>query len=477
MAGDIRVFELGLGGVNLVKSPLELSDNELVSAQNAEPFREQGVAGIRKRPGLQRVVPTGTVTPTAAAAGLSGLAVINANLAGPFASANIPTYLGYSTTTGLYTVDGGTTWANFTSPTGSTPPSETKPLLGLQPNAKYFLTASGAYEFLSLYPAVRVWNWVVFGGHESGQLLGFDGTKVVELTRLSATGSLDDTLPLPGLWANDIKPFTIQGFGGTDSGITAQLWVVVAIVGGGVQLYDVITGTVKKLPTLGSTATGSAFFNGRLYVAAGLSIYSIDPVNETAWTTAVTVVDANISQLTSLAPFGATLYAGTKCGGLGFLRIYKFVSTSGGFLTLVRSAGNDSLMISQSASPTYLFGPFASVNGGIYCIYKGVNGATLAGSEGAGTTTGTRNILRMANGSTTWVIDYDITNTAFGGASNITMGPLYRGSQGIYFYGRYNSTDLRVLRSSVYNTSPYVWDILTTQIATGVEPIYPLFSG
>jgi hypothetical protein len=54
MAGKINCFSLGEKGVNVVKSPLHLDDGELVSAQNAEFFRNRGRGGIRKRAGLAR---------------------------------------------------------------------------------------------------------------------------------------------------------------------------------------------------------------------------------------------------------------------------------------------------------------------------------------------------------------------------------------------------------------------------------------
>jgi hypothetical protein len=38
----IVVFGLGAAGVNLVKSPLQMDDSEVVSAQNAEPYRDRG---------------------------------------------------------------------------------------------------------------------------------------------------------------------------------------------------------------------------------------------------------------------------------------------------------------------------------------------------------------------------------------------------------------------------------------------------
>jgi hypothetical protein len=48
----ITVYGLGAKGINLVKSPLHLDNDELVLGQNAEFFTEQGVAGIRMRSGF-----------------------------------------------------------------------------------------------------------------------------------------------------------------------------------------------------------------------------------------------------------------------------------------------------------------------------------------------------------------------------------------------------------------------------------------
>lgn len=47
-----EVWTTGLFGVNVVDSPLHLVDGELLQAQNAEPFTEEGEGGIRKRGGI-----------------------------------------------------------------------------------------------------------------------------------------------------------------------------------------------------------------------------------------------------------------------------------------------------------------------------------------------------------------------------------------------------------------------------------------
>lgn len=50
--GKINVLGLGTKGVNIVKSPIEMDDNELRSAQNAEPSKTLGFPGLTKRDGL-----------------------------------------------------------------------------------------------------------------------------------------------------------------------------------------------------------------------------------------------------------------------------------------------------------------------------------------------------------------------------------------------------------------------------------------
>lgn len=48
----LTVTHMGEAGVNVDKSPLELDDNELVRAQNANAYATEGRSAIRKRPGL-----------------------------------------------------------------------------------------------------------------------------------------------------------------------------------------------------------------------------------------------------------------------------------------------------------------------------------------------------------------------------------------------------------------------------------------
>lgn len=74
MAGLI-VKDLGLGGVNVDKDPLEMAPNELLKAQNAVKEPTSGNAAIRKRAGL-----IAFNTSTAAGAVIGGIGVPLQNL-------------------------------------------------------------------------------------------------------------------------------------------------------------------------------------------------------------------------------------------------------------------------------------------------------------------------------------------------------------------------------------------------------------
>ena len=113
----ISVLSLGLGGVNLVKNALILNDNEVTLAQNAVPFSEDGgVSGIRKRDGLQKVVPTGSVSPSADAGGaiIGGFTIDD-----PIGQAPVDGPSSFAA--GFFRLAGGA-WTSYVPQQGSYPP-------------------------------------------------------------------------------------------------------------------------------------------------------------------------------------------------------------------------------------------------------------------------------------------------------------------------------------------------------------------
>lgn len=136
----VDVDEIGVAGVNLVKSPLELDDNEVVLAQNAEPYRDRGVAGVRKRPAWRQL----NVTSKSGALGSVGIDLAASGNGDDLSGADggstygaIYVWLDGATTWKL-TVNGGQSWDDTpvdgdedgAPPTIETNPSASGPLVG-----------------------------------------------------------------------------------------------------------------------------------------------------------------------------------------------------------------------------------------------------------------------------------------------------------------------------------------------------------
>lgn len=110
--GPVSVFGLGVGGVQLTKSPLHMDDSEVIQAQNAEPYRDKGVSGVRKRPAYRPVNSSalaaiqGVMTVELAAAGSGENLTSDYQTQIHVATSAGPGYTRWKTTT-----DGGATWA------------------------------------------------------------------------------------------------------------------------------------------------------------------------------------------------------------------------------------------------------------------------------------------------------------------------------------------------------------------------------
>jgi hypothetical protein len=107
MGGRHTVDLLGAKGVNVVKTPLEMDDSELTSGQNAQFYREQGVAGLRDRSGL----PTHSLS----SMGASANGGIGLPLPAPGAAGGSPLYVARTASPG-YTISGSFAFASKPTP-------------------------------------------------------------------------------------------------------------------------------------------------------------------------------------------------------------------------------------------------------------------------------------------------------------------------------------------------------------------------
>lgn len=105
MGDDLKVFNLGEAGVDLVSSPLHAKDGSLARAQNAEFFIDQGKGAIRQRPPLRRLIASAVPQ---AIGGFLPIALADPYVYSVYAN-------GGTSNAWIVSTDGGATWADASS--------------------------------------------------------------------------------------------------------------------------------------------------------------------------------------------------------------------------------------------------------------------------------------------------------------------------------------------------------------------------
>ncbi len=270
----INVYNLGEKGVNLTKSPLHIEDGELVAAQNAEFYLDEGLGAIRKRPGLQRL---NTSILAGAVRGVIGVPLPGPGRRSVYCNQGFMDAAAWSKTTD------GATWAtvNFIAMPGSDG------------------TANANYQPLpiSVNPIPGQFFYVAENGADVGIIYGYDGTAEFELARLA------DAL-------FNIRLLTVfQG-----------VIYIAELANGGVGRMWQLDPVSGDLTLIGSTlGAGSEFVSAGGYLGkifAGTAeatqgkLYSARP-GATAWTLERTAV-ANQQAYASVIAYKGELFAATS---------------------------------------------------------------------------------------------------------------------------------------------------------------------
>lgn len=355
----ISVFGLGLGGVNLVKSPVHLDDNEVIQAQNAEPYRERGQTGIRKRPALR------PVNSSALAAAIQGVLPVELaqNGAGNTLGAGGSSGGGFNPDPGTpgtpivtsgaqglvlvarnthpatkawkYTVDGGTTWATTTA--------------------------------LSTNIANSDHNAVIYNGRafyageddSIGQILCFDGQSEFEFCRLPGGPS---AATAGGTKINAVG-FALGYFViSLNDGTTGRVFLVDPVTGSASQLGGTFVAADEVVVDVAALA-------GRIWVCTNndntkaAHIYSIRPNLDSAWTTERTTGALAVGVYrgyNSLAALGGQLYAATGAPA-GYAAIIEVRSAAGSWSTELTSSDitNDNYYDALTVWNGVLYGQYA----------------------------------------------------------------------------------------------------------------------
>lgn len=347
----IVVFGLGAGGVNLVKSPLHMDDSEVIQAQNAEPYRDRGQTGIRKRPAYR---PVNSVA-TSAIQGLISVELSQGGAGDNLASDGISNDITASGAKGLvivarntrpataawkYTVDGGNVWTATTA---------------LAKNIADNNHSAIVYRGRAFYA----------GEDDSiGQILCFDGQKEFEFCRLPFGPTVATT---GGTKTNAVGMAMGLFYFSNNDGSTGQVYAVDPATGAAAQVGGNFTATNEVVVDVCAYA-------GRVWICTSndgtkaAHIYSIRPIVETAWTTERTTVDLGGTKFlnyTSLAANAGQLYAAAGAPA-GFAAVIEKRTAAGVWSTELTAA--------QSVSAGY-YDVLTVWNGFLYAQYG--YGATI----------------------------------------------------------------------------------------------------
>lgn len=443
-AQKLAVMAWGAGGVNLVKDPLALDDSELILAQNAEPFTEQGRSGLRKRSGLGRVVPTGTVSPGALGGPLLGQFVVD----DPAGQASIIPAENIIFSNGQVSTDGGLTWNTYTPDSGT---------LTATPNSLYDL-AVGYDGFLTpCFPPIWFDGVYVMGGANTGQVIGAQVASLLtpgltpgqlyvqQIGSFAGTGSANDTVVLGTFNLSTPLPFPkvgqgliieVMGSGGTNTTLT--------LYSPGFTLPD---GNIQatgayQLPRLSSTTpvTGATLIGNWLFVTQGTALLAIDISKQDgteSWQSLTTVSGYKLSQLGQSAFGSNLLFSGAvSTGGTPAAIVFGFSITMpnpGDTSTPPSVSATNTVCSINMSTTSQIIGPATPLASDPYLYFYFVGSApaftTMAGTMGSGDSVAgaNHNLIyfdgsKFHNGSAT--ASYQLSGIVWAGSNNVNVGPL-----------------------------------------------------
>lgn len=335
MGGKINVYNLGEQGVNVVKSPIHLTDGELRSAQNAiwDPSEAEG--GIRKRGGMPRF------SGSAMAGAVRG--IVNVPLAAP-GDITRTFYLALGTfdSDTWATSANGTTWAEGATPARSQSLVQTSDAAVQYQNQRMATINRRIYypgnDYVQ-YPAAN---------HTAPSVRVFDGTNDYELFRIPynpASGSTTNTKLITDFVVHDGRLYmAVYDPGGSAPDHRGRVFE-----------FDPDTGTITQVGNAfgggaGENTGGMPFclasHNGYLwagtYGISGLAvgkIYSIRPGVDSTWALKVTTA-TGAGYIMSMVSFRGELYFGTQ-GDAGSAALLRKLSNTGALSTIDTGSATD----------------------------------------------------------------------------------------------------------------------------------------
>lgn len=326
MSGKLNIYKLGMGGVNLTKDPLHLSDDELTQSQNAEIVPDAGVGGdgaLSKRGGLAAL----TTTLSGSVLGMVGLPVLTTYTRTLYVSRGTQNSSTFATTTD------GTSYTTTTSPLAHSVQSDWS-----DENGSRDAHRMATFKNLIFYPGNNYTK-----STDNPEIAVWDNVTAQLVSRIQVGPSGNGV-------AYAITDMIVAGgkiyFGVHDPG------GVGANLAGRVMSYDPVTGKIVQVLNAFGNNTGDmtggypsalCMYQGQLWVglngsattdAIGKVVRAYVDV-DTIWTSDVANLTSHVS---SLAVYSGDLYAGTQSSVSANAKVYKRSATAGTWAASFTSA-------------------------------------------------------------------------------------------------------------------------------------------
>jgi hypothetical protein len=333
VGGKLNLYDVGGGGVNLVKSPLQLADNEATQLQNAEYVRNETTGG------------TGSLSKR------GGLAVLNSSALSGAIRGMLGLNLKTTYTRTLYAARGDEDANTFlTSTNGTTWTDTSTPLVPV--NLDFYTTDDGEFSgrrFASFRNSILYPKGSYTIGTDKPSIAIFDGTNALSIYDLpfgpSATASTPASFITDMLVANGKIYFTVKDPGGSAPNLTGR-----------VMSLDIETGIVSQIANSFGGGTGEvtggfpaciSYYQNLLFVGlnhGGTSdgigkIVRCFPEIDTTWTSDVTNLSGSA---VSLAIYRGDLFAGLRSSTATNARVSRRSSTTQTWATSFTSSAGTS---------------------------------------------------------------------------------------------------------------------------------------
>ena len=329
MGDTLSNYNFGGGGVQLVKNPLQLSDDEATQLQNAELLPDANIGGkgaLTKRGGL-------AVLNGSALAG-SILGLLGLNLKTTY-TRTLYAARGTEDANTFMTSTNGTSWADTSSPIAPVSPVKMTDQNGTRDARRivgfknFLVYPSNAYSAGTERPPFAIW----------------DGTNAIEITEIpygpSGTASTASYAITDAIVANGQIYFATHEQGGSTPDLTGR-----------VMRLNLQTGLIHQVANSFGAGTGEmtggypsclVWYQNQLFVGLnnGATTNGIGkivrcyPDIDTDWTSDVATL---VSSVSSLCVFQGDLYIGAQSSATTGARLYKRAASTQAYTTQLTSA-------------------------------------------------------------------------------------------------------------------------------------------